>query len=160
LSLLTQTPSLKFGIRRAVARPTARTSFAGAETGIHSSGCLCFLITALFVGLTRRGPNTNQQTADLAAVPESVDLWNAGTFRGEQPGPLKAVSLPAALVKVRLFFPGTATLVNTRSLSRAIKGATTCWPRPAQPQSARVTVKESLFISICRNLSLGAISFQ
>jgi hypothetical protein len=65
----------------------------------------CLLIAALLVGLTRRGPNSNQQTADPAAVPESVDLWNAGTFRGDQPGSLRAVTLPAALVKVTIFLP-------------------------------------------------------
>ena len=65
----------------------------------------CLLIAALLVGLTRRGPNSNQQTADPAAVPESVDLWNAGTFRGDQPGSLRAVTLPAALVKVTIVLP-------------------------------------------------------
>jgi hypothetical protein len=65
----------------------------------------CLLIAALFVGLARRGPNSKQQLADLAAVPESVDLWNAGTLRGDQPGPLQAVSLPAALVKVTIILP-------------------------------------------------------
>jgi hypothetical protein len=65
----------------------------------------CLLIAALFVGLTRRGANPKQQIANLAAVPESVDLWNAGTFRGDQPGPLQAVSLPAALVKVTIVLP-------------------------------------------------------
>ena len=65
----------------------------------------CLLIAALFVGLTRGGSNSKQQTADQVAVPESVDLWNAGTFRGDQPGPLQAVSLPAALVKVTIILP-------------------------------------------------------
>ncbi len=65
----------------------------------------CLLIVALFVGLARSGPNSKQQLADLAAVPESVDLSNAGTFRGDQPGPLQAVSLPAALVKVTIVLP-------------------------------------------------------
>jgi hypothetical protein len=65
----------------------------------------CLLLAALFVGLTRRGPNSKQQLADLPAVPESVDLWNAGTFRGDQPGPLRAVSLPATLVKVTIVLP-------------------------------------------------------
>ena len=78
----------------------------------------CLLIAALFVALTRRGPNSKQQT-NLAAVPESVDLWNAGTFRGDQPGPLQAVSLPAALVKVTIILPrysdpGLYTVAVTR----------------------------------------------
>ena len=79
----------------------------------------CLLIAALFVALTRREPNSKQQTANLAAVPESVDLWNAGTFRGDQPGPLQAVSLPAALVKVTIILPrysdpGRYTVAVTR----------------------------------------------
>jgi hypothetical protein len=79
----------------------------------------CLLIAALFVALARRGPNSKQQTANLAAVPESVDLWNAGTFRGDQPGPLQAVSLPAALVKVTIILPrysdpGLYTVAVTR----------------------------------------------
>jgi hypothetical protein len=62
----------------------------------------CLLIAALFVGLTRYRASPQQQ---VAAVPESVDLWNAGTFRGDQPGPLQAVSLPAALVEVTIVLP-------------------------------------------------------
>jgi hypothetical protein len=65
----------------------------------------CLLIAAFFVGPARRGPNPKQRMGDVAAVPESVDLWNAGTFRGDQPGPLQAVSLPAALVKVTIVLP-------------------------------------------------------
>jgi hypothetical protein len=65
----------------------------------------CLLIVALFVGLSRRAPNSKQQFADVVPVPESVDLWNAGTFRGDQPSPLQAVSLPAALVKVTIILP-------------------------------------------------------
>jgi hypothetical protein len=65
----------------------------------------CLLIAAVFVVLARRGTNPEQQIADLAAVPKFVDLWNAGTFRGDQPGPLQAVSLPAALVKVTIVLP-------------------------------------------------------
>jgi hypothetical protein len=65
----------------------------------------CFLVAAVFAVLARRGTNPKLQIADLAAVPESVDLWNAGTFRGDQLGPLQAVSLPAALVKVTIILP-------------------------------------------------------
>jgi hypothetical protein len=65
----------------------------------------CLLIAALIVGLARRDASSTKQSADLAAVPESLDLWNAGTFRGDQPGPLRAVTLPAALVKVTIVLP-------------------------------------------------------
>ena len=43
--------------------------------------------------------------SDMAATSETVDLSNAGTFRGNQPTPLQAVSLPAALVKVTIILP-------------------------------------------------------
>jgi hypothetical protein len=41
----------------------------------------------------------------MAVVSETVDLWDAGTLRGEQPGPLQSVWLPAALVKVTVVLP-------------------------------------------------------
>jgi hypothetical protein len=65
----------------------------------------CLLIATVFIVLARRRAKPTQQMADLVAVPQSVDLWNAGTFRGNQPGPLLAVSLPAALVKVTIILP-------------------------------------------------------
>ena len=79
----------------------------------------CLLIAALFVDLTRHRASPQLQVADLAPVPESVDLWNAGTFRGDQPSPLQAVSLPAALVKVTIVLPrysdpGRYTVAVTR----------------------------------------------
>ncbi len=113
-----------------------------------------------FVGLTRHRPNPKQQMAGLAAVPESVDLWNAGTFRGDQPAPLQAVSLPVALVKVTIILPrysdpGRYAVAVTRD-----QGGNDLLARPAQPQRAIVTVKKSPFTSICGSPSLGAISFQ
>jgi hypothetical protein len=40
-----------------------------------------------------------------ASIAETVNLWNAGAFRGQQPGPLQSVSLPAALVRVKIVLP-------------------------------------------------------
>jgi hypothetical protein len=65
----------------------------------------CLLIAAVVVVLARRGTKPTPELADVVAVPKSVDLWNAGTFRGDQPGPLQAVLLPAALVKVTIILP-------------------------------------------------------
>jgi hypothetical protein len=39
------------------------------------------------------------------AVSQTVNLWDAGTVRGEQPGQLQAVSLPAALIKLTIVLP-------------------------------------------------------
>ena len=65
----------------------------------------CCLIVAVFVVLARRGANPAHPVADMAAVPETLDLWNAGTLRNDQPSPLQSVSLPAALVKVTIILP-------------------------------------------------------
>jgi hypothetical protein len=40
-----------------------------------------------------------------AVVVETVNLWDAGAFRGEQPGQLQSVSLPAARVRLTIILP-------------------------------------------------------
>jgi hypothetical protein len=60
----------------------------------------------------------------MAAIPETIDLSNAGTLRGlpsnsAEPGPLQSVSLPAALVRVKIILPrfsrpGQYTVAVTR----------------------------------------------
>jgi hypothetical protein len=50
---------------------------------------------------------THRGDGGMTATPRTVNLWNAGTFRGEQPGRLQAVLLPAALVKVTIILPTT-----------------------------------------------------
>jgi hypothetical protein len=63
------------------------------------------VVAALFVGTIRRGAGAPQATPTESAVLESVDLSDAGTLRGNQPAPLQAVSLPAALTKVTIILP-------------------------------------------------------
>jgi hypothetical protein len=41
----------------------------------------------------------------MAVVSETVNLWDAGTLRGQQPSPLQSVSLPASLVRVKIVLP-------------------------------------------------------
>jgi hypothetical protein len=41
----------------------------------------------------------------LAEVSETVNLWDAGTIRGNQPSPLQSVSLPAAMVRLTIILP-------------------------------------------------------
>lgn len=65
----------------------------------------CLLVAVVFVMLARRGVSTQNQMADVAVSPQTVDLWNAGTFRGHQPGKLKTVLLPAGLVKLTVILP-------------------------------------------------------
>ena len=72
-------------------------------------GC-CLLIVAAFAVVSWRGANTPHPADNMAAIPETIDLSNAGTLRGlptnsAEPSPLQSVSLPAALVKVTIILP-------------------------------------------------------
>jgi len=65
----------------------------------------CCLIVVAFVMVARRGASPPHPIPDVAAVQETVDLWNAGTLRSDQPSPLQSVTLPAAWVKVTIILP-------------------------------------------------------
>ena len=65
--------------------------------------CL-ILIAATFSWFYLR--HTREQTVAVAQpVSKTVDLWNAGTDRGEQPGQLQSVELPAAVVRLTVILP-------------------------------------------------------
>jgi len=64
----------------------------------------CALI-AVAVVITRYAVEKGPSSANETAVAQTVNLWDAGTIRGEQPGQLESVSLPAALVKVTIILP-------------------------------------------------------
>jgi len=65
----------------------------------------CLVIAATSIVLTRSGIRRHSPEANLAVVPETVNLWNAGTLRGQQSNPLQSVSLPAARVSVTIILP-------------------------------------------------------
>ncbi len=46
---------------------------------------------------------------NVAVVSRTLDLSNAGSYRGDQPAPLQSVSLPTALVKVTIVLPRYST---------------------------------------------------
>ena len=64
----------------------------------------CALI-AVSVVVARYALEKRPSSANETAVAQTVNLWDAGTFRGEQPGQLESVSLPAALVRVTIILP-------------------------------------------------------
>ena len=43
--------------------------------------------------------------AQATPIPELVDLWNAATYRGQQPGQLQSVLLPAARIHLTIILP-------------------------------------------------------
>jgi len=64
----------------------------------------CALV-AVSVIITRYALEKRPSSANETAVAQTVNLWDAGTIRGEQPGQLESESLPAALVKVTIILP-------------------------------------------------------
>ena len=64
---------------------------------------VCVIIAAI-VTITRYEMG-NRSVANEAAIAETVNLWDTGAFRGQHPGPLQYVSLPAALVRVKIILP-------------------------------------------------------
>jgi hypothetical protein len=66
---------------------------------------------------------------ELAVVSETVNLWDAGTIRGNQPGSLQSVSLPAAVVRVTIILPRFSPPANTLWPLRRIRMEMASWPR-------------------------------
>ena len=69
-----------------------------------AAACCCVIVVALLL-VGRHGANPPRSVPDVAAVQVTVDLWNAGTLRGDQPTPLQSVTLPAALTKAKIVLP-------------------------------------------------------
>ena len=52
---------------------------------------LCSVIGAVVITVARYGMHRQLPSANVAVVSEAVNLWDAGTIRGNQPGPLQSV---------------------------------------------------------------------
>jgi len=66
----------------------------------------CLIVIVGVAGFFRFEMHHHQQTrASVAPVSATVDLWNTGTYRGEQPGQLQSVSLPSAPVRLTIILP-------------------------------------------------------
>lgn len=64
----------------------------------------CVIIAAI-ITITRYEIGNRSQATNTTSIAETVNLWNAGVSRGQQPGALKSVSLPAALVRLKIILP-------------------------------------------------------
>ena len=70
----------------------------------------CYLlIVAIVVWVSGRGSRDVRPATNVALVSRTLDLSNAGSYRGDQPAPLQSVSLPRALVKVTIVLPRYST---------------------------------------------------
>jgi hypothetical protein len=69
----------------------------------------CVLVVAAIVWISGRRSTEVQPTPNVAVVSKTLDLSNAGAYRGDQPAPLQSVFLPTALVKVTVVLPRYST---------------------------------------------------
>ena len=69
----------------------------------------CVLIVASIVWISSRRSREIQPAPNVAVVSKTLNLFNAGSYRGDQPAPLQSVSLPTALVKVTVVLPHYST---------------------------------------------------
>jgi len=65
----------------------------------------CLLVIVGFAAWTQYEVRHRQILVAAAPVSRTVDLWNTGTNRGEQPKQLQSVMLPAAPVRLTIILP-------------------------------------------------------
>ncbi len=75
------------------------------KLALGTAVALCLVIAAAVIGVARYGVHRQLPSADLAVVSETVNLWDAGTVRGNQPGSLQSVTLPAAQIRLTIILP-------------------------------------------------------
>ena len=66
---------------------------------------LCSVVAVAVITFARYQMHRQLPSANVAVVSEAVNLWDAGTIRGNQPGSLQSVFLPAAVVRVTIILP-------------------------------------------------------
>jgi len=75
------------------------------KTAYALAAVTCVVLVAVLFGWFHFRQSRQQTVALAQPVSKTVDLWNAGTYRGEQPGPLQSVELPAAVVRLTVILP-------------------------------------------------------
>jgi hypothetical protein len=65
----------------------------------------CLVVAAALISVARDRVRKPVFEANTTVVSKTVNLWDAGTLRGQQPSPLQSVSLPATLVRVKIVLP-------------------------------------------------------
>lgn len=69
----------------------------------------CVVVALGVLAIARYRVRSGSSPENLAILSQTVDLWNVGTIRGEQPRELQSVSLPAGLVRVTIVLPRFST---------------------------------------------------
>ena len=68
---------------------------------LAAATCLVAVVALTVINRVRQ----RSSEVSVTTVFETVNLWDAGTLRGQEPGPLQSVSLPAGLVRVKIVLP-------------------------------------------------------
>lgn len=68
------------------------------------AGTVCVILVVGLIAWSRY-ERRQQMLAQAPPVPELVDLWNAATYRGQQPSQLQSVLLPAARIHLTIILP-------------------------------------------------------
>jgi len=66
---------------------------------------ICSVVAVAVITFARYGMHRQLTSANLAVVSETVNLWDTGTIRGNEPGSLQSVSLPVARVRLTIILP-------------------------------------------------------
>jgi hypothetical protein len=69
-----------------------------------SAVATCVVIVAV-ITVARHEMQKHSLATNSAVVAERINLWDASSFRGQQPGQLQSVSLPAARVHLTIILP-------------------------------------------------------
>ncbi len=72
---------------------------------VFASAVATCVVIAAVITVARHEMEKRSLATNSAVVAETVNLWDAGAFRGEQPGQLQSVSLPAARVRLTIILP-------------------------------------------------------
>lgn len=75
------------------------------KRALYAAFASCLVIAVVAVWMVRYGDHQPHPTTKTVVASVTVDLWDAGTIRGQQPGTLQSVLLPASLVKVTVILP-------------------------------------------------------
>ena len=75
------------------------------KTAYALAAMACVVLVAALFGWFHFRQNREQALALAQPVSMTVDLWNAGTDRGEEPGQLQSVELPATVVRLTVVLP-------------------------------------------------------
>ena len=115
------------------------------KLGYALAAAMCLILVAGIFGWFHFSQNRQQTLALAQPVSKTVDLWNAATDRGEQPGQLQSVELPAAVVRLTVILPrfspsGEYLIAVTRNEDGSGVVAEGLAPTDAAGQQERISV--------------------